>query len=164
MRRLAVLAAAIAAPSLVSAATLPELNGRVQVLDTQTLEVNGSRFHLAYVEGGPGPLTQRMQAAIVARGGIATCYSIAAAGYACSLADGEDIATLAIMFGFARAAADAPQSLKDAQKEAAVQGFGGWHRESDVAAPPVHPPVVVVYPASPPAVTSDYAAPLPPPD
>ncbi|HKM62681.1 MAG TPA: hypothetical protein VJY39_09345 [Acidisphaera sp.] len=164
MRRLAVLAAAIAAPSLVSAATLPELNGRVQVLDTQTLEVNGTRFRLAYVEGGPGPLTQRMQSAIVARGGIATCYPFADGRYACSLPDGEDIATLAIMFGYTRAAADAPPSLKDAQKEAAAQGYGGWRQESDVAAPPVQPPVVVVYPTSPPAVAPDYAAPLPPPD
>jgi hypothetical protein len=167
MLRLAVFAAVVAVPSLVSAASFPVLSGNVQVLDTQTLDIAGTKVRLAYVDGGPGPLAARMQAAIVARGGVATCYPFDDGRYACALPDGEDVATLAVMYGFARSAADAPQTMKDAQREAATEGFGGWRSGSDVSVwPPgvvqVAPLPRVVTPGD--VVTQDYAAPLPPPD
>ena len=160
MLRLAVLAAAIATPA-VSAATLPVLRGQVQVVDTQTLAIDSTRVQLAYVHGEAGPLAEQLQRAIAARGGIATCYPFADGRYSCSLADGEDISTLAVSSGLALASADAPQQLKDAQQQAAARGLGGWRVGSGGA---VEMPPAIVQPPMPQIVTPqipDYAAPAP---
>jgi hypothetical protein len=168
MRRLVLIAAMLAAPALAAptwafAAPYPTLTGKVQMRDTQTIEIDGKPLRLAYIQGASGPLAAEMQAAIEQHGDIATCYPLNDGTYVCSLPDGEDVATLAVMDGFARAAADAPQVLRDAQNEASAEGYGMFAHGSDVQALPVVPPVTQ-YPVWPQVVTPDYATPPPPPD
>ena len=120
--RMATLSAA-AAP-----AALPDMiTGRVKVLTTASLIVDGHRIGLYGVKGMGGTYASQMRALIDSRGGVLTCARRDAL-YVCSLPGNIDIARAALYNGGARPADDASPDYREQADAARAARRGVWAR------------------------------------
>jgi endonuclease YncB( thermonuclease family) len=97
------------------------------VTDTATLIADGQAFKLDGLTGLGAPYAVQMQGYIAANGDLLTCNPQGDPGsYMCLMADGTDIAKVALVNGAATVAADAPDSYRVQQGEALNNKRGIW--------------------------------------
>ncbi|MGU3540197.1 PBP1A family penicillin-binding protein [Methylobacterium sp. A54F] len=107
----------------------PEAAGRgvPEVIDTGTLAFRGKVVRLAGVEGEGGALARQLARYLRRR--EVTCGAAAEdGGQRCQL-DGEDLASLILAAGGARASDSAPADLLAAEEQARSERAGLWRRE-----------------------------------
>jgi penicillin-binding protein 1A len=114
------------AAAMTQAAPKP-LRGPPLVVDTGTLVVQGSVIHLSGIEGETGEPAKELVRYM--RGRPVSCEPAeeGSAQYRCKLGD-YDLAEAVVLNGAARAAADAPERLREAEEKARAAGRGIWHR------------------------------------
>lgn len=100
--------------------------GAAQVLDTATLSVDGQQLGLVGVKGVGGELAAKLQQSITSHGGTVTCVPQAGL-YSCTLADGVDVARLALYNGAAEPTTGASADYRQ-QADAARAGHRGLWR------------------------------------
>lgn len=97
------------------------------VADTATLVADGKSYRLDGLEGFGAPFAGQMQGYIAANGDLLTCNPQGDDGrYMCLMADGTDIAKVALVNGAARVSADAPDSYRVQQGDALDNKRGIW--------------------------------------
>jgi hypothetical protein len=122
--QMATLSARPAAPAVV----LPDtLSGRVKVVTTARVVVDGHRIDLFGIRGQGGVYVGQMQAVIESRGGTLSCQR-RGARYVCSLPGGIDIARAALYNGAARPAANASADYRELATGAKSARLGLWAR------------------------------------
>lgn len=105
----------------------PQYTGLPEVLDTATLGLNGRRMPLAGLLPVHMPEALTSARAYLAQAGEVTCELSAAGGWRCiSLVKGLDIAEVFALSGFAKANANAPESIRNAEVMARQNGKGVW--------------------------------------
>ncbi len=111
-----------------AAATLPDtITGRVKVLTTASLVVDGQRIGLYGVKGMGGSYARQLRALIDSRGGVLTCTRRDAL-YVCSLPGNLDIARAALYNGAAHPADDASPDYREQADSARLARRGVWAR------------------------------------
>jgi endonuclease YncB( thermonuclease family) len=111
--------------------TEPQLNlaakigGTATVVDTATLQVNGTTIALGGVVGETGEYADKMQELINAHGGTVNC-TLQRDAYQCALSDGEDLARTALFNGGADVAADASADYHTQTQAAQAGHRGRW--------------------------------------
>lgn len=101
------------------------------VSDTATLAADGQTYVLDGLQGLGAPFAGQLQAYIVQHGDSLTCDPQSTPGhYVCLLADGTDIAKVALVNGAARVAPDAPDSYRIQQADALNARRGFWQVQS----------------------------------
>jgi hypothetical protein len=114
--------------ALGATATLPDMiTGRVKVLTTASLVVDGQRIGLYGVKGMGGSYARQLRALIDSRGGILTCTRRDAL-YVCSLPGNLDIARAALYNGAAHPADDASPDYREQADAARLARRGVWAR------------------------------------
>lgn len=113
--------------SAAPAALLDMITGRVKVLTTASLIVDGHRIGLYGVKGMGGTYASQMRALIDARGGVLTCARRDAL-YVCSLPGNIDIARAALYNGGAHPADDASPDYREQADAARAARRGVWAR------------------------------------
>ena len=97
------------------------------VQDTATLVADGQTYRLDGIIGLGAPYAQQLQGYIQSNGDMVTCMTQGADGYyTCALADGTDLAKVALVNGAARVAADAPDVYRVQQGLALSNHRGFW--------------------------------------
>lgn len=118
------------APGLFSAATRPTLTavtGTPEVLDTATLSLNGQRLPLAGLRAVNLPEAEIAARYYLAQAGEVTCELAPVGGWRCtSVAKRLDIAEVFALSGFAKAATNAPELIRNAEGMARQNGKGVW--------------------------------------
>lgn len=120
------------APAAQPAATAADIRGVPEVVDTGTLEVRGRIVHLLGVEGEGGALARQLARYLRRR--EVSCAADPAlpasdpAPLRCRI-DGDDLASLILAAGGARATEDAPADLLAAEEQARSERAGLWRRE-----------------------------------
>lgn len=102
--------------------------GRPLIHDTATLIIDGHAVLVAGIEGVQGgPLTD-FKDAVQAAGGTVSCIPANAGSYTftCRLADGSDLAMVALVNGAARTASDAPAAYRTQEAAARARRIGIW--------------------------------------
>ncbi|GJD94120.1 transglycosylase domain-containing protein [Methylobacterium iners] len=106
-----------------------ELRGVPEVIDTGTLAIRGRTIRLLGVEGEPGASARRLARYLRRREVV--CLPAAGepdgAAQRCRI-DGDDLASLILAAGGARATADAPADLLAAEEQARSERAGLWRR------------------------------------
>jgi endonuclease YncB( thermonuclease family) len=110
-----------------------------QIVDTATLRAGDATVALYGIEGLTGAPAQGLQGFLAAGGNRLTCQVQASADFVCLMADGTDIAQVALVNGAARAKPDAPDSYHEQEVAAQTARRGVW-----VNLPP--PPETVRHP------------------
>ncbi|KAB1070667.1 PBP1A family penicillin-binding protein [Methylobacterium planeticum] len=105
----------------------PELRGVPEVIDTGTLAFRGRVVRLLGVEGEGGTLARQL-ARYLRRREVACAQGPEAQGLRCRI-DGDDLASLILAAGGARASGDAPPDLLAAEEQARSERAGLWRRE-----------------------------------
>jgi hypothetical protein len=103
------------------------VRGVPRLVDTGTLVLNGATVHLSGVEGQGGQPVQDLDRYI--RGREVACQPVdrASAQYRCKLGE-YDLGEAVLLNGAGRAAADAPDRLRDAEGKARAAGRGIWRQ------------------------------------
>ncbi|EME68833.1 hypothetical protein H261_16503 [Paramagnetospirillum caucaseum] len=102
-------------------------SGIPEILDTATLSVNGQRLPLAGLRPVNLPEAEAAARNYVSQAGGVTCDLAPVGGWRCvSLAKGLDIAEVFALSGFAKAAANAPDFIRNAEGMARQNGMGVW--------------------------------------
>lgn len=97
------------------------------VRETSILEASGEIYTLAGIQGYPGALASDLQGYIAANGDVLTCQAQGDSGRdVCLMADGTDLAKVALVNGAARVTSDAPDSYRLQQREAMEAHRGIW--------------------------------------
>jgi endonuclease YncB( thermonuclease family) len=97
------------------------------VRETSILEASGEVYTLAGIQGYPGPLANDLQGYVAANGDMLTCQPQGETGRdVCLMADGTDLAKVALVNGAARVTSDAPDSYRLQQREAMDHHRGIW--------------------------------------
>ncbi len=110
------------------AGALPDtIKGRVKVLTTASLIVDGHRIGLYGIKGLGGAYASQMRALIESRGGVVTCIRYDTL-YVCSLPGNLDIARAALYNGAAHPADDASPDYRDQADSARLARKGVWAR------------------------------------
>lgn len=115
----------------VAAAPATDLRGVPEVIDTGTLAFRGRVVRLAGVEGERGALARQLARYLRRREVVCAAPADAAAGEPESLRcriDGDDLASLILAAGGARAAENAPSDLLAAEEQARSERAGLWSR------------------------------------
>jgi penicillin-binding protein 1A len=108
-------------------ATPRPLRGAPLVVDTGTLVVQGAVIHLSGIEGETGEPAKELVRYL--RGRPVSCEPAeeGSAQYRCKLGE-YDLAEAVVLNGAGRAAADAPERLREAEEKARAAGRGIWRR------------------------------------
>jgi outer membrane protein OmpA-like peptidoglycan-associated protein len=114
------------APASDNAQSTPPLSGVATVLDTGTLVVAGKIVKLSGVVGEVGPYVDQM-AAYVGRNPV-SCRPSTKNEYQCDVS-GQDLAKVTVFNGGGRAAPDAPNELKSAERNARDARRGIWQTQ-----------------------------------
>ena len=114
------------AAAMAQAAPRP-LRGPPLVLDTGTLVVQGAVIHLSGVQGEAGDAARELVRYIGGRQVSCDSAEDGSAQYRCKLGD-YDLGEAVLLNGAGRAAADAPDRLRDAEERARAAGRGIWRR------------------------------------
>jgi penicillin-binding protein 1A len=101
------------------------IRGRVFVLDTGTLEIQGQIVRLLGVEGANGRMARRLGRYLRRREVL--CEPASAQEHRCAAA-GRDLSELILLNGAGRVTADAPAELRAAQDRARELHAGLWRR------------------------------------
>ncbi|MBB3905260.1 PBP1A family penicillin-binding protein [Methylobacterium brachythecii] len=104
-----------------------DLRGVPEVIDTGTLAIRGRTVKLAGIVGERGALAQQL-ARYLRRREVACAPEGASGAMRCRL-DGDDLASLILTAGGAKATEDAPQDLLEAEDQARSERAGLWGRE-----------------------------------
>lgn len=106
-----------------------------RVRDTGTLIADGKTYRLDGIEGLGGKYARELHDYIAANGDTLRCQAAGQSDrYICLLADGTDIAKVALVNGAARVASDAPDPYRVQQGEALANRRGYWeHPPAGVA-------------------------------
>jgi len=114
-------------PATLTEATPQSMRGVPRLVDTGTLVLNGATVHLSGVEGQGGQPVQDLDRYI--RGREVACQPVdrASAQYRCKLGE-YDLGEAVLLNGAGRAAADAPDQLRDAEGKARAAGRGIWRQ------------------------------------
>ena len=98
-----------------------------QVIDTGTLALNGATVRLSGVEGEAGAVAGDLARYI--RGREVACQPVdrGVAQYRCKLGE-YDLSEAVVLNGAARAAANAPERLRDAEAQARSAARGIWRQ------------------------------------
>jgi penicillin-binding protein 1A len=114
-------------PAALTEAAPQSLRGVPQLVDTGTLVLNGATVQLSGVEGEAGPAVSDLARYI--RGREIACQPVerGAAQYRCKLGE-YDLSEAVVLNGAGRAAADAPERLRDAEAQARSAGRGIWRQ------------------------------------
>jgi penicillin-binding protein 1A len=108
------------------AAVGPEIHGVPDVIDTGTLAFRGRVVRLLGVEGEGGTLARQL-ARYLRRREVACAPAAEAQGLRCRI-DGDDLASLILAAGGARASDAAPPDLLAAEEQARSERVGLWRR------------------------------------
>jgi len=102
-------------------------NDGTTVVDTGTLVLNGATVQLSGVEGEAGPVVSDLARYI--RGREIACQPVerGATQYRCKLGE-YDLSEAVVLNGAGRAAANAPERLRDAEAQARSAGRGIWRQ------------------------------------
>jgi len=115
-----------AAPVQAPAPAPQQLRGVPQIVDTATLRLNGAVIRLDGIAGETGKPAQDLGQYI--RGREIACQPADTAGqYRCTLGD-YDLGEAVLLNGAGRAAADAPERMRQAEQQARLAGRGVWAR------------------------------------
>jgi 1A family penicillin-binding protein len=116
-----------AKPATLTEAVPQLLRGVPQVVDTGTLLLDGATVQLSGVEGEPGPAVSDLARYI--RGREIACQPVerGATQYRCKLGE-YDLSEAVVLNGAGRAAANAPERLRDAEAQARSAGRGIWRQ------------------------------------
>ncbi|KQO92204.1 penicillin-binding protein [Methylobacterium sp. Leaf90] len=117
--------AVVPAPTPAPTPATGEVRGVPEVVDTGTLTIRGRKVRLLGVVGEGGALARQL-ARYLRRREIICSGDPASAR--CRL-DGDDLASLIVTAGGARAAEDAPSDLIEAEDQARAERAGLWQRE-----------------------------------
>jgi penicillin-binding protein 1A len=110
------------------AAAAPRLvHGIPLVVDTATLILQGTVVHLQGVEGEKGEPTHELVRYLAGREVSCQPADPAASQYRCRVGD-YDLGEAVVLNGAGRAAADAPEHLRDAEQRARGAGRGLWRQ------------------------------------
>ena len=103
------------------------LRGVPRIVDTATLVLNGATVHLSGVEGASGQEVQDLDRYI--RGRQIACQPVdhASAEYRCKIGQ-YDLGEAIVLNGAGRAAANAPEQLREAEEKARNAGRGIWRQ------------------------------------
>ncbi len=117
-------------PSAVKPAALTEpvpqpVRGVPLVVDTGTLVLKGATLRLSGVEGETGEAVRDLTRYIAGREVACQPVEPGAVQYRCKLGE-YDLAEAVVLNGAGRAAANAPEPLRDAQEKAQLAGRGIW--------------------------------------
>jgi len=122
-------ASAPAKTAVPAAAAVPvpqQLRGVPQIVDSATLQLNGTVIRLDGISGEAGKPAQDLGQYI--RGREIACQPADTAGqYRCTLGD-YDLGEAVLLNGAGRASADAPERLRQAEQQARLAGRGVWAR------------------------------------
>ena len=110
-----------------------------KVVTTAQLQKDQTSVSLFGIEGFGGDAAQGLQGFIGAAGDSVTCQAQGTTGFVCLLADGTDIAQVALVNGAARTRPEAPDSYREQEVAAQTARRGIW-----VNLPP--PPETVAHP------------------
>jgi hypothetical protein len=102
-----------------------EVHGVPSVIDTGTLSFRGRVVRLLGVEGQGGHLARQLAGYLRRREVV--CAGGGPEGSRCTL-DGDDLASLVVAAGGARAREDAPADLLAAEDQARAERVGLWGR------------------------------------
>ena len=117
---------ATAPPAPQPAPSLPDtLSGRVKVISTATLVVDGQKIQLYGIRGERGAYAAQLRALIESQGGAVDCRRQGTA-YVCTLPGGLDIARAALFNGAATPAATASADYQTQAAAARAAGRGLW--------------------------------------
>ncbi|KQO61990.1 penicillin-binding protein [Methylobacterium sp. Leaf87] len=105
------------------------IRGVPEVVDTGTLAFRGRTVRLLGVDGEGGALARQLARYLRRREVICTAAAGADAGPLRCQIDGDDLASLILAAGGARASADAPSDLLAAEEQARSERAGLWRRE-----------------------------------
>ncbi|WP_147082161.1 PBP1A family penicillin-binding protein [Methylobacterium haplocladii] len=117
----------VPASEISSAPVSPDVRGVAEVIDTGTLTIRGRSVKLLGVAGEGGALARQL-ARYLRRREVACAPDPAAVAMRCRI-DGDDLASLILTAGGARATEDAPQDLLEAEDQARAERAGLWSRE-----------------------------------
>lgn len=107
--------------------TAASLTGIPKVLDTATLSLHGRRLPLAGLRPVDLPEAEAAARGYLAQAGGVTCDLAPVGGWRCiSVAKGLDIAEVFALSGYAKAAANAPDFIRNAEDMARRNGMGVW--------------------------------------
>ncbi|BAE52833.1 hypothetical protein amb4029 [Paramagnetospirillum magneticum AMB-1] len=120
-------AAAVKPPASAPPKTPQTITGVPDILDTATLSVNGQRLPLTGLRPVDLPEAKAFARTYLAQAGNVKCYMAPVGGWRCiSLAKGLDIAEVFALSGFAKAAANAPDFIRNAEALARENRRGVW--------------------------------------
>ena len=101
-----------------------DLRGVPEVIDTGTLSIRGRTVRLAGVAGEGGAMARQL-ARYLRRREVSCAPEPGSGGMRCQI-DGDDLAGLILAAGGARASADAPSDLAEAEDQARSERAGLW--------------------------------------
>jgi endonuclease YncB( thermonuclease family) len=118
------------------------------VIDTAKLQSGATTVSLFGIEGMAGASAQGLQGFLGANGadGQVTCQAQPTAGFVCLMADGTNVAQVALVNGAAKTTPDAPDSYREQEAAAQAARRGIWAN-----LPP--PPETLRHPAAPDTAT-----------
>jgi membrane peptidoglycan carboxypeptidase len=108
------------------ASAVAPVRGRAGVIDTGTLEIKGSTIRLLGVEGLDGRFARELGRFLRRRD--VSCEPTGSADLHRCQVDGQDLATVILAAGGARATPDAPPEMVEAEDEARATRSGVWRR------------------------------------
>jgi penicillin-binding protein 1A len=114
-------------PAALAEAAPQSLRGVPQVVDTGTLVLNGATVQLSGVEGEAGPVVSDLARYIKGREIACQPVERRATQYRCKLGE-YDLSEAVVLNGAGRAAANAPERLRDAEAQARSAGRGIWRQ------------------------------------
>lgn len=117
----------LVAPYKPAEARLKTISGKVVVLDTANLIVNGKAIALYGIQGINGALADGMEKFINSQGARANCVPKGKRKYICKTPSGVDIGEAAILNGAARTTFDAPKKYKLGEDKARNNRRGIWN-------------------------------------
>jgi endonuclease YncB( thermonuclease family) len=124
----------------------PVIMDHPTVVDTAKLQSGATTVSLFGIEGMAGASAQGLQGFLGAGGGHVTCQAQATAGFVCLMADGTNVAQVALINGAAKTTPDAPDSYREQEAAAQAARRGIWAN-----LPP--PPETLRHPAAPDTAT-----------
>jgi endonuclease YncB( thermonuclease family) len=116
------------APGAVASAPAPEpvTLDHPKVIDTAKLQAGDTTVSLYGIEGIAGASAQGLQGFIGSGNGQVNCQAQATTGFVCLMADGTNVAQVALVNGAAKTTPDAPDSYREQEAAAQDARRGIW--------------------------------------
>jgi penicillin-binding protein 1A len=114
-------------PASLTEAAPQAVRGVPRIVDTATLVLNGATVRLSGVEGEAGQAVRDLDRYISGREVACQPVDHGAVQYRCKLGE-YDLGEAVVLNGAGRAAADAPEQLRDAEDKARSAGRGIWRQ------------------------------------